>query len=197
MSTATLSPVPSSVKPVVSPIVSQAEIITAVCNGTITQEKAAELLAAFVKKSTQQSGPRFAKSAKKAPSPFMVLTPLGSRLRCMRHSGNVLQGSFPPFWTSSSRMRARQFKARATAPSPPALHGSRKGVVNMITYFLIVYLESVQQWHVADELRTEKGLSFANSVLHNTHPRLRGLWAVVASFDLEEATHSTPTSLFA
>ena len=67
----------------------------------------------------------------------------------------------------------------------------------MITYYLIVYCESVQQWHVADEYRTNKGLSSATAVLHNTHPRLRGLWAVVAQCDLEEATHSSPTSLFA
>ncbi len=63
MSTNTISPSVSPVK--VSPIVSQAEIITAVCNGTITQEKAAELLVAFVQKSTQQSGPLFCKVGEK------------------------------------------------------------------------------------------------------------------------------------
>jgi hypothetical protein len=67
----------------------------------------------------------------------------------------------------------------------------------MVVYYLIVYLESVQQWHVADEYATNRGQSFAQSILHNTHPRLRGLWAVVASYDLAEATHSKPTSLFA
>jgi hypothetical protein len=67
----------------------------------------------------------------------------------------------------------------------------------MVVYYLIVYLESVQQWHVADEHKTDKGLGHATSILHNTHPRLRGLWAVVASYDLAEATSSQPTSLFA
>jgi hypothetical protein len=67
----------------------------------------------------------------------------------------------------------------------------------MITYFLIVFCESSESWHVADEYRTIHGLSYATSILHNTHPRLRGLFAVVAEFDLEEATHSKPTSLFA
>jgi hypothetical protein len=67
----------------------------------------------------------------------------------------------------------------------------------MITYYLIVFCESVQQWHVADEHKTDQGLGYATSILHNTHPRLRGLWAVVASYDLAEATHSKPTSLFA
>jgi hypothetical protein len=67
----------------------------------------------------------------------------------------------------------------------------------MITYFLIVYMESSESWHVADEHKTNQGLSYATSILHNTHPRLRGLWAVVASYDLAEATHSKPTSLFA
>jgi hypothetical protein len=67
----------------------------------------------------------------------------------------------------------------------------------MINYFLIVYMESSKQWHVADEYATHKGLSAAQAVLHNTHPRLRGLWAVVASYDLAEATSSQPTSLFA
>jgi len=67
----------------------------------------------------------------------------------------------------------------------------------MITYFLIVYCESVEQWHVADEHRTSRGLSYATAVLHNTHPRLRGLFAVVAECDLAEATSNSPTSLFA
>jgi hypothetical protein len=67
----------------------------------------------------------------------------------------------------------------------------------MITYFLIVYMESSKQWHVADDFRTVYGLSYATSILHNTHPRLRGLWAVVAESDLAEATSSAPESLFA
>ncbi len=67
----------------------------------------------------------------------------------------------------------------------------------MTTYYLIVFCESVKQWHVADEHKTDKGLGHATSILHNTHPRLRGLFAVVAECDLEEATSSTPTSLFA
>jgi hypothetical protein len=67
----------------------------------------------------------------------------------------------------------------------------------MITYFLIVFCESSESWHIADEYRTIHGLSYAISILHNTHPRLRGLWAVVAESDLAEATSSAPESLFA
>jgi hypothetical protein len=64
MSTTTLSPPLSSVK--VSPIVSQAEIIAAVCNGTITQEKASELLAGLIQQATaKQSGPLFCKIGEK------------------------------------------------------------------------------------------------------------------------------------
>ncbi|MGD0655342.1 MAG: hypothetical protein ABSA16_13450 [Thermoguttaceae bacterium] len=61
MSTATLSPPLSSVK--VSRIVSQAEIIAAVCNGTITQEKAAALLASL--SPAKQSGPLYCKIGEK------------------------------------------------------------------------------------------------------------------------------------
>jgi len=64
MSTTTLSSPLSSVN--VSPIVSQAEIIAAVCNGTITQEKASELIAGLVQKATvKQSGPLYCKIGEK------------------------------------------------------------------------------------------------------------------------------------
>jgi len=61
MSTSTLSP--SSARVNVSRIVSQAEIIAAVCNGTITQEKAAALLASL--SPVKQSGPLFCKIGEK------------------------------------------------------------------------------------------------------------------------------------
>jgi hypothetical protein len=64
MSTATLSAPSARVN--VSRIVSQAEIIAAVCNGTITQEKASELLAGLIQQATaKQSGPLFCKIGEK------------------------------------------------------------------------------------------------------------------------------------
>jgi hypothetical protein len=67
----------------------------------------------------------------------------------------------------------------------------------MITYFLIVYCESTESWHIADKYQTSRNVHYATAILHNTHPRLCGLWAVVAECDLEEAISNTPESLFA
>ena len=61
MSTTTLSAPSARVN--VSRIVSLAEIIAAVCNGSITQEKAAELLAGL--SPAKQSGPLFCKIGEK------------------------------------------------------------------------------------------------------------------------------------
>jgi hypothetical protein len=75
MSTTTLTASPANVNPAlyqpsagsqrksVSPIVSQAEIIAAVCNGSITQEKASELLAGL--SPAKPSGPLFCKIGEK------------------------------------------------------------------------------------------------------------------------------------
>ena len=63
-------------------------------------------------------------------------------------------------------------------------------------YYLIAWLESSQTWFEVDSVRAPN-LRHATSVLRNTHPRLRGIWAVVAQEDLEEAMAAVPHGLTA
>jgi hypothetical protein len=65
-------------------------------------------------------------------------------------------------------------------------------------FHLIVWLESQEQWHDVDEIdvpqkpRHGSRLSYATAVAHNTHPRLRGIWAVVQEDELAEAMARDP-----
>lgn len=63
-------------------------------------------------------------------------------------------------------------------------------------FHLIVWMESQEQWHDVDEINVPRGkrdpLSYATAVARNTHPRLRGLWAVVPIANLDEAMARDP-----
>jgi hypothetical protein len=58
-------------------------------------------------------------------------------------------------------------------------------------FYLLVWMESQGSWHEVDSCRAPS-LRHATSVLRNTHPRLRGIWAVVPESDLQEALESVP-----
>jgi hypothetical protein len=58
-------------------------------------------------------------------------------------------------------------------------------------YYLIVWMESQQCWHEIEDFRAPS-LRHALAIARNTHPRLRGRWAVVPRDQLEEAMASDP-----
>ena len=64
-------------------------------------------------------------------------------------------------------------------------------------FHLIVWMESQEEWHDVDEINVPRkhrhdALSYAMAVARNTHPRLRGLWAVVPIANLDEAMARDP-----
>lgn len=66
-----------------------------------------------------------------------------------------------------------------------------------MTYHLIIWMESSECWHEVDEITVpiagrRDPLRYAIAIARNTHPRLRGQWAVVAERDLAEAMASDP-----
>ena len=63
-------------------------------------------------------------------------------------------------------------------------------------YYLLVWEPRQGDWVEADHVdlrrHSRRAFSKAEAILHNRHPRLKGLWAIVAEYDLDEALHRNP-----